>query len=44
VFEASVADTTRLKALTGWTPPTTIEEGVDRLIEYERARLAAAAA
>lgn len=44
MFEASVADTTRLKALTGWTPPTTIEEGVDRLIEYERARLAAAAA
>ncbi|MEQ1864405.1 MAG: NAD-dependent epimerase/dehydratase family protein [Micropepsaceae bacterium] len=44
VFEASAADTTRFKALTGWVPGTTIEDGIDRLIAYERGRLAADAA
>jgi nucleoside-diphosphate-sugar epimerase len=44
MFEASVADTARLKALTGWTPPTTLEEGVARLVAHERVRLAADAA
>lgn len=44
VFEASVAGTVKLKALTGWTPPMSIEAGIDRVIAYERARLAADAA
>ena len=37
-FEASGADLTRLKALTGWTPPTTLSEGVRDVIAYERER------
>lgn len=44
VYEASVADTTKLKALTGWVPATSIEDGIDRLIDFERARRAADAA
>ena len=43
VFEASVADTAKLKALTGWVPATTIEDGIGCLIDYERARLENAA-
>jgi nucleoside-diphosphate-sugar epimerase len=43
VFEASVADTMKLRALTGWVPSTTIEDGIDRLIGFERARLESAA-
>jgi carbamoyl-phosphate synthase large subunit len=34
-FEASCAGLDRLRSLTGWSPPTALEEGVDRIIEYE---------
>jgi carbamoyl-phosphate synthase large subunit len=44
VYEASVADTAKLKALTGWTPPSPIEDGIDLVIAFERARRAADAA
>lgn len=37
-FEASGADTTRLRELLGWTPPTILEDGVERLVAFERAR------
>ncbi len=35
-IEASCADTTNLAALTGWTPPTTLEKGLGALVEFER--------
>jgi carbamoyl-phosphate synthase large subunit len=34
-FEASAARVTRLEELTAWRPPTTIEAGIPRLVEYE---------
>jgi len=37
-YEASGADTTRLHGLIGWTPPTVLEDGVYRLVAFERAR------
>jgi carbamoyl-phosphate synthase large subunit len=37
-FEASGADTSRLAATLGWTPPTTLEAGVERLVAFERAQ------
>ncbi len=37
-FEASAADVGRLRALTGWSPQTTLEQGIDELIAYERAQ------
>ena len=37
-FESSCADTTRLRAATGWAPPTSIEDGVAKIVEYESAR------
>jgi nucleoside-diphosphate-sugar epimerase len=37
-YEASGADTTRLHAVLGWTPPTRLEDGVERLVAFERAR------
>ena len=37
-FEASGADTTRLHDVLGWTPPTVLEDGVERLVAFERAR------
>jgi len=43
-FEASQADVTRLRALTGWAPGTSLDDGVRLLVEFERARLADAAA
>ena len=36
-FEASCADVGRLRSVVGWTPPTTLEAGVARLVEFERA-------
>ena len=35
-FEASCADLTRLKQMTGWTPPTRLEEGIKMIIEFEQ--------
>ena len=35
-FEASCADLTRLKELTGWTPPTSPEEGIRMVLEFEQ--------
>jgi nucleoside-diphosphate-sugar epimerase len=37
-FEASCADVGRLRATTGWTPPTALEAGVERLVEFERSQ------
>jgi carbamoyl-phosphate synthase large subunit len=37
-FEASCADIGHLMATIGWTPPTSLEAGVERLIGFERAR------
>lgn len=41
-FEASQADVTRLRAMLGWSPGTVLEDGVARLVAFERARTAAA--
>ncbi len=35
-FEASVADMSHFKEITGWTPETTLEEGIKQLIAFER--------
>ena len=35
-FEASCADLTRLKSLTGWVPPTDLKTGIKKIIDYER--------
>jgi carbamoyl-phosphate synthase large subunit len=37
-FEASRADVARLQATLDWTPPTSLEVGVERLVEFERAQ------
>lgn len=42
-FEASQADVTRLRAALGWSPETVLEDGVARLVAFERARGATAA-
>jgi nucleoside-diphosphate-sugar epimerase len=39
-WEASCADVSQLQAILGWTPPTSLETGVERLVEYERSRQA----
>jgi nucleoside-diphosphate-sugar epimerase len=36
-FEASQADLARLRAATGWSPPTDLESGVRLLVDFERA-------
>lgn len=36
-FEASFADVRRLRATLDWTPSTSLEAGVERLVEFERA-------
>ena len=38
-FEASCADLTILKRLTGWAPPTSLEKGIEMVIEFERNRI-----
>jgi nucleoside-diphosphate-sugar epimerase len=38
-FEQSAADMTRFKKLTGWMPPTTLEEGIRKVFEYESRRM-----
>lgn len=38
-FEASCADLDRLSAVLDWVPATTLEAGVERLVQFERARL-----
>jgi nucleoside-diphosphate-sugar epimerase len=35
-FEASSADTSRLMQLTGWRPKVMLEEGIKKIIEYEK--------
>lgn len=35
-FEGSRADLRRLHTALGWTPPTTLEQGVARIVEFER--------
>jgi nucleoside-diphosphate-sugar epimerase len=35
LFEASCADLTKLKEVTGWTPPTDLESGVKLIVEFE---------
>ena len=37
-FEASCADISKLRALTGWVPPTDLETGIKCVLEYERNR------
>ena len=39
-FEAHQADLARLEQLTGWRPPTTLEQGIEILTEHERAATA----
>ena len=41
-FEAHEADLARLEQITGWRPPTTLEQGVEILAEHELAAAAAA--
>jgi carbamoyl-phosphate synthase large subunit len=36
-FEAHQADMSRFRAITGWTPPTSLETGIARVVEHERA-------
>jgi carbamoyl-phosphate synthase large subunit len=36
-YEASESDVARLEQLTGWRPPTGIEEGIGLIVDYERA-------
>ncbi|MEO1062025.1 MAG: NAD-dependent epimerase/dehydratase family protein [Actinomycetota bacterium] len=36
IYEGSEADTTRLRAITGWSPPTQLERGVADLVAHER--------
>lgn len=36
LFEASCADISNLVKLTGWRPKVTLEEGIKRLVEYEK--------
>lgn len=38
-FEASCADISKLKKLTGWQPTVTLEEGITKIIEYEKRTL-----
>ena len=38
-FEASCADLARLKLLTGWLPPTSLEEGIRIVLEFEQNRV-----
>jgi nucleoside-diphosphate-sugar epimerase len=42
-YEASGADITRLHDVLDWTPPTALEDGVERLVAFERARRGEAA-
>jgi nucleoside-diphosphate-sugar epimerase len=35
-FEASCADISRLKDITGWVPPTDLKTGINRIIEFEK--------
>jgi carbamoyl-phosphate synthase large subunit len=35
-FEASCADVRRLQGIIDWLPPTTLEAGVERLVDHER--------
>ena len=37
-YEASEADIGRLISITGWHPPTSLEEGIARIIDHERSR------
>ncbi len=37
-YEASGADLSRLRRLTGWEPSTDLEEGIARVVEHEAAR------
>lgn len=41
LFEMSCADIYRLRSLTGWVPPTRLEEGIRYIVEYEQTRLEA---
>lgn len=43
-FEASQADVARLRSTLGWSPQTRLEDGVAKLVAYERARRVAVAA
>jgi nucleoside-diphosphate-sugar epimerase len=38
-FEASTADITKLRKLTGWSPDTSIQAGIQHIIEYEKSKL-----
>jgi carbamoyl-phosphate synthase large subunit len=38
-WEASGADLTRLRAMVGWSPATSLEAGIERLVAFERDRI-----
>ena len=38
LYEASCAGIDRLKALTGWQPKISLEQGIQRIIDYETNR------
>ncbi|HEX5398546.1 MAG TPA: NAD(P)-dependent oxidoreductase [Verrucomicrobiae bacterium] len=39
-FEASCAELTRLRHLTGWMPATSLEQGIWQVVDYEQAKAA----
>jgi carbamoyl-phosphate synthase large subunit len=42
-YEASEADLTRLEAVLDWRPPTTLEAGLERVVDFERGQAATSA-
>jgi nucleoside-diphosphate-sugar epimerase len=38
-LEASCADLTKLKHLTGWSPRTEFEHGIQKVIEFEKGKV-----
>ncbi|MEO5356435.1 MAG: NAD-dependent epimerase/dehydratase family protein [Nitrospirae bacterium YQR-1] len=38
-YEASTADITKLRKLTGWSPVVSIRSGIEHIVEYEKSKL-----
>ena len=41
LFERSCADLAKLKKVTGWAPPTNLEEGIKRIVDFEQKKAGA---